>query len=233
MYEPEPDHIRRCPGCNDVLPARQNAYNWSTQRFCSEECRDRYLTMSNLNRCPECDGPLYARGEVRSKGRPKRFCSSTCKTRFNTRRESRALELYDLVMGRRNDTDHHLHRQLDATIRRLRDGWHREDHPKERPAKRTWYDWERYVPADLKAKARQEAEEAARPPDPYQSAPPQFAHIAEWRHWRREAMATEAPSEPRPIEQFVPPRPLRLKGVVGPTSKDPVIVQKRNRSPKP
>lgn len=148
-------HANQCPGCGGVLRARQNGWNWSTRRFCSQECRDKFLTTSTKHKCPECDGQLYAKGEVRTKGRPKRFCSETCKTTFNMRRERRALELYDLMMGRRHDIDDPLHGQLDATIRRLRERWDREDRPKNRPARRTWYDWHRHVPQDLASKANQ------------------------------------------------------------------------------
>ena len=154
MFDAGTGHDNQCPGCGQTLRARQNGWNWSTKRFCSEECRERYLTTSTRGLCPECDRSLYAKGETRSNGRPKRFCSETCKTSFNTRREQRALVLYDLMMGRRHDKDHPLHGKLDTTITRLRAKWDREDRPKNRPARRTWYDWHRHVPEDLSAPSR-------------------------------------------------------------------------------
>lgn len=208
-----------CGGCGRVLNARRNAYNWSTRRFCSEECKEHFLTTSTRDRCPECDGDLYTKGEVRAKGRPKRFCSSECKTAFNTRRERRALQLYDLTMGRRYDTDDPLHHALDTTIRRLRDQWHRDDSPKHRPRKKTWYGWHHLVPNDLLAQP------AAAPPSTRPDDPDREAHLEEVRAMKA-ALAirtSELIDQPVPLERQGPPRPLAM-------SQSPsIVVQKRKR----
>lgn len=220
-------HIKRCPGCGGII--QTGADEWGHQRkpsqFCNDDCRDAYRKTSKRNVCPECAGPIYAKGDTRTQGRPKRFCSEKCKNTFDSRRESRAVQLYDLMMGKRREQEAPDWDKIQRTINRLRDQWDREDY---RPAlgerQKTWYDWQRLIPEDLLA-------EDIPKPEPVYIPNPDVERIkGAWLAAKDALNAQPKPPASPENQAATEPHPLKSKPSVFALKRSPIVVAKRDRT---
>ena len=94
--------------------------------------------VSGIRACKECGGP------VASPDRRKQFCHSTCRKKFNRRRERRGALLYDLYMAFRYERPEAREANVQSQMNRLCMYWREEDEQR-RQGRQSWGDWRKVL----------------------------------------------------------------------------------------